>query len=676
MRWLEQSLAQNPKRRKSSRGSVLVSLVDGSETKEVSPGFKVDLKLDNNLGSSVFLLVITGEKKRKVVRIPARISGEWEKAEILYFFTKKGSEIFLDTVAHVIEVAIKRLFSSAKLAGFSLKDGEVRVDFYLEDKDFSREDAEKVVSIAKEIAKKERIEVIEANAEEELRKRGEDLLASLSKTMSSPKLLSIGGILTICDSDLHPEVLGEIEEMRLANLSVSHWQGREDSLLLNSIHVAAFPTKHDKKIFDERREEAEKRDHVKLGKEMDIFLTSSLTGAGLILWAPNGAAMRRALDEYIVKLHQKRGYQLVATPHIATTDLFQISGHLSHYRQNMFLFTLDEKEHAIKPMNCPFHILILKRKKWSYKELPVRYFEMGNVYRYERAGTLHGLTRVRGFVIDDAHIFVREDQIEQEISQILSLIQEIYSAMGLREYRFTLSLRDPSDKKSYMGSDEIWEHAESSLEKALENMGLTFTKSIGDAAFYGPKIDVIFRDSLGREWQAATIQLDFNLPERFDLTYMDKDNSEKRMVIIHRAILGSMERFIGLMLEQYAGRVPFWLAPIQVAVLPVEESSEVQVKKSKEIYETLVAEGVRTMLFTEGRLNSRLREVRMLRIPLVAVLGEKEIKSGGVSAKYITYGEDDRHRFSPKEEELEFPSFEEMLKWIKSTISKQTNGIL
>lgn len=654
----------------------MVSLVDDAETKEVAPGFVVNLKYNESLGSSVFLLVITSDKKRKVVRIPATVERDWEKAEVLYFFMKKGNEIFLDAVAHVIEASIKSLFPSAKLAGYSLRDSEVRVDFQLEGKEFSREDAERVIALAKEIAKKGKIEIIEGNVEEELRNRGEDLLASLSKTMSSPKLISVGGIISLCDSDLHPEILGEVEEMWVTNLSVSHWQGREDSLLLNSIHVTAFPTKHDRKIFDEKREEAEKRDHVKLGKEMDIFLTSPLTGAGLILWAPNGAAMRRALDEYIVRLHQRRGYQLVATPHIATTDLFKISGHLSHYRQNMFLFTLDEKEHAIKPMNCPFHILILKRKKWSYKELPVRYFEMGNVYRYERAGTLHGLTRVRGFVIDDAHIFVREDQIEQEISQILSLIREIYTAMGLKEYRFTLSLRDPSDKKSYMGSDEIWEHAESSLKKALRNMGLSYTKSIGDAAFYGPKIDVIFRDSLGREWQAATIQLDFNLPERFDLTYVDKDNTEKRMVIIHRAVLGSMERFIGLLLEQYAGRVPFWLAPIQVAVLPVEESSEEQIKRAKEIYENLIAEGVRASIFTEGRLNPRLREVRMLRIPLVAVIGEKELKSGAITAKYITYSEDDKHRYSPKEESLEFDSYEKMLEWIKTTISKQTNGIL
>jgi len=386
--------------------------------------------------------------------------------------------------------------------------------------------------------------------------------------------------------------------------------------------------------------------------------------------------MRRALEEYIVKLHQRRGYQLVATPHIASTDLFQISGHLSHYRQNMFLFTLDDKEHAIKPMNCPFHILILKRKKWSYKELPVRYFEMGNVYRYERAGTLHGLTRVRGFVIDDAHIFAREDQIEQEISQVLSLIREIYEAMGLKDYRFTLSLRDPSDRKSYMGSDEIWEHAESSLENALKKLGLSYTKSIGDAAFYGPKIDVIFRDSLGREWQAATIQLDFNLPVRFDLTYTDRDNSEKRMVIIHRAVLGSMERFIGLLLEQYAGRVPFWLSPIQVAVLPVEESDERQSNRAREIYEKLVSTGIRAVLLSDGRLNPRLREARTMRVPLIAFVGEKEIKSGGISAKFITYGEDEKRRFYPKEESISFENDEELLKWVKETISKQTNGIL
>ncbi|MEM0112388.1 MAG: threonine--tRNA ligase [Fervidicoccaceae archaeon] len=657
----------------------MVSLIDSSEAKEVSPGYIVERKFDDSLGTSIFLLVLTKAKKKEIVGIPAKVEEDWEKAEVLYFFSKKGYEIFMDSIAHLIEASIKRLFPSAKLAGYYVREGEVRVDFYMEGGKISRVDAERIVDLARNIAEKAEIVTVNTSsseAEEELKKSGEDFLASLVRRMGSPKIIVVDGIKTVCDSDLHPKMLGKIEEISLTNISTSHWMGREDSVLLNSIHVAAFPSSRDKAIFEERREEAEKRDHVRLGKEMDIFMTSPLVGAGLILWLPNGAAMRRALDEYIVKLHQKKGYQLVATPHVATTDLFQISGHLSYYRQNMFLFNLDEKEHALKPMNCPFHILILKRKKWSYKDLPIRYFEMGNVYRYERAGTLHGLTRVRGFVIDDAHIFVREDQIEQEISQILSLIREIYSAMGLRDYKFILSLRDPSDKKSYMGSDEIWDHAESSLERAMKEMGLSFTKSIGDAAFYGPKIDVIFTDSLGREWQAATIQLDFNLPERFDLSYVDKDNSLKRMVIIHRAILGSLERFIGIMLEQYAGRVPLWLAPVQVAVLPVEESNSEQVRRAEDIYKFLISSSVRSVLLTEGRLNPRLRDARAMRVPLIAIVGEREMKSGGISAKYITYSEDERRRFVPKEEEIEFSSEKSLLEWIKETISKQTNGVL
>ena len=664
------------KKRKNKREDELVSLIDSDVVEEVPPGTYVDQKKHSTMGTAVFLFAITKDKKKVVVRLPSKIEEGWERAEVLYFFSKRGSEIFYDTLAHLIEASIKKLFPKAKLAGYNIRDGEVRVDFYLDGSEFSRENAERVVEFAKKLADEAEIKVIDGNPEDELKKRGEDLLAYLSKSMGSPKLIAVNDVVTLCDSELHPKRLGKIDEMYISNLSVSHWQGREDSLLLNSIHVSAFPTSFDRKIFEDRREEAEKRDHVKLGKEMDLFLTSPLVGAGLILWAPNGAAMRRALDEYIVKLHQRRGYQLVSTPHIATTDLFQISGHLAHYKKNMFLFNLDEKENALKPMNCPFHILILKRKKWSYRELPVRYFEMGNVYRYERAGTLHGLTRVRGFVIDDAHIFAREDQIEEEISRILSLIEEIYSAMGLKNYSFNLSLRDPSDKEGYMGSDEIWEHAESSLERALRNMGVSYTKSIGDAAFYGPKIDVIFRDSLGREWQAATIQLDFNLPERFDLTYTDKNNIPRRMVIIHRAILGSLERFIGIMLEQYAGRVPLWLAPIQVSVLPVEEGDEKQVERARQIYEKLMSIGIRATLLTEGRLNPRLREARMLRIPVIAVVGEKEVKSGSISARYITYSEDKNGRYVPKEDEFNFSNDEELIEWIKANISKQTNGVL
>lgn len=656
-----------------------MEISEGNAVITAKPGEIVKVEADPKLGSPLFGIVVTRNGKKKVAKLPLIVEEDWGGAEVVYFFSKKGFEAYMDSFAHLMELAIKKYDQSFKLAGFVIKDNEVRIDFYTSGKQFTRKQAEEIIKLAqslKEVATINELQVKKEDVISQLKSSGEDLLAELATHLSKPKLIKIGEIFSVCDSDYHLPNFSTINKIELLNLSTSHWMGREDSLVLTSIHVMAFPTNQDEELFKKRLEESERRDHINLGKEMDIFLSSPIIGAGIALWAPNGAIMRRVLDEYIVKLHLKRGYQLVSTPHIATTDLFKISGHLDHYRQNMFLFELEGKEYAIKPMNCPFHIMILKRRKWSYKELPIRYFEMGNVYRYERAGTLHGLTRVRGFTIDDAHIFLREDQIEQEISNILKLIKEIYGTMGLKDYRFILSLRDPEDKKSYMGGEEIWNKAEAALEKALRDLGISYTKSVGDAAFYGPKIDVVFTDSLGREWQCATIQLDFNLPERFDLKYMDKDNKEKRMVIIHRAILGSVERFIGILLEQYAGRLPLWLAPVQVVILPVEESSQEQISRASEVYNLLVDNDVRTVILKEGRLNARMRDARALRAPIIVVVGDKEVQTGSLSVTKITYGEDEERRFKPIEEKLEFSSPHELIKWIKETIRLQTNGIL
>ncbi|AFH43186.1 threonine--tRNA ligase [Fervidicoccus fontis] len=656
---------------------VEISIID--KVINIESGRKIDVNPNSKLGSPIFIYAVTKERKKEVFPIDSVVKDDWEKAEVVFFFSKKGLEVFMDTLGHVVEASLKTLYPDYKLAGITVRENEVRIDFFTNGSEFSSEQAEEVIRKAVEIAKNSRVEVDEierSRVEEMLKNSGETFLLDLMKRIEKPKLIKIGNILTICENSIHLPDLSIIKKIEVTNLSTSHWMGREDAPLLTSIHVTGFPSEFDENLYSARKEEAMKRDHVMLGKEMDLFLTSPLVGAGIILWPPNGAIMKRALEDYIVKVHMKKGYQLVSTPVISSAELFKISGHLSHYRQNMFLFNLDEKEHAIKPMNCPFHIIIFKRKKWSYKELPVRYFELGNVHRYERAGTLHGLTRVRGFTQDDAHIFAREDQIEEEISGVLKLTKEIYDTMGLKDYKFILSLRDPSDKESYMGSEEIWQKAEVALENALKSLNVQYTKSIGDAAFYGPKIDVIFTDALGREWQCATIQLDFNLPERFDLTYIDKDNKEKRLVMIHRAILGSIERFIGILLEQYAGRLPLWISPIQVAVLPVEESDPQQVKRAEEINNYLMQSGIRTQLMVEGRLNARLRDARLLRIPLIAVIGKSELENGSLTVSYLTYGEDSDKRYKPKEEKLSFSSEKEFVEWIKNKVREQTGGVL
>ncbi len=659
--------------------SQLVSISIAEKTLSIQPNGIVKAEKHGKLGSPLFLLVITETDEKKVYKIPVNAGEDWKTGEIVYYFSNTGREVFLDTLAHVIEASVKQLYPEYKLAGREVRENEVRIDFYTNEKPFTKEQVEKIKQTALEIIKEAKIEVISTDKKEVLKTLEEDnekYLAHLAKETRKPVLLKIKDVLTLCDTPIHLPDLSLIKIIEITNVSMTHWLGEEEGDKLYSLHVIGFPSEHDKKIYEKRLEEVKKRDHVILGKEMDVFLTNPVVGAGIILWPPNGAMIKRVLEEYIVKLHLKNDYQLVATPHIATTELFSISGHLAHYKQNMFLFEIDKRPHAIKPMNCPFHIMILKRRKWSYKDLPIRYFEMGNVYRYERAGTLHGLTRVRGFVIDDAHVFVREDQIEEEITKIIQLINEIYTTMGLKDYKFSLSLRDPQDTENFMGSPEIWEHAETALENALKKLGVDYTKEIGEAAFYGPKIDVVFTDALGREWQCATIQLDFNLPERFDLTYIDEDNKEKRMVIIHRALLGSIERFIGILMEQFAGRLPLWLAPIQVAVLPVEESNNTQIKAAEELQKELKSQYIRTILLKEGRLNNRLRQARTLRIPLIVVLGEKELSTGTITATYITYGEDEERRFKPKQEKMSFKDKNEFINWMKQTIRKQTNNIL
>ncbi len=657
----------------------MVKLVDGDTIRDVNVGELLSPSFDKKLGSPLYLKIISKEGV-EYYSFPAKVRGKWMEGEIVYFNTQHGRRVFLDTLAHVIEVAVKRLYPEYLLAGRDVKETEARVDFYTGEKPFSESDLEKILlEVKRIIGEGGSFTLITKNKEEiikSLSEKGETLLIELTKMYDLPVLIEKKGVYTVCDVSEHLPSLDIIKVIEITNTSMSHWMGKEEGKKLYSIHVTGFPSEEDRRIHHARLEEIRKRDHVKLGREMDIFLTSPLVGQGLPLWAPNGAMLKKLLEDYIVKVHLKNGYQLVQTPHIASAELFKISGHLQHYREHMFLFEMEGREHAIKPMNCPFHIQILKRKKWSYRELPVRYFELGNVYRYERAGTLHGLTRVRGFVIDDAHIFLREDQIEEEITQIIRMMNEIYSTFGLKDYEFTLSLRDPENKKKYMGNPRTWEIAEKALETALKKMGVNFTKEIGEAAFYGPKIDVKFRDALGREWQCATIQLDFNLPEKFDLKYIDENNEEKRMVIIHRALLGSVERFIGILLEHYAGRLPLWLSPIQVAVLPVDERDKSLLTYTTEIHRVLQENDIRSVLLSEGRLGARVREARKLRIPLLVMVGRKEMEGGYLTVKYIRYGVDEENRFKPIEEEMKLESEKELVEWIKKKVREQTNNML
>lgn len=620
------------------------------------------------------------DQDREVIVSTKGIS-EVNKNELkpIFFTDELGKNLFYNWVCRALELSVKRIKPSYLIGGCSWFSNEIRLDIYTYDENLDDNFIQSLLNETTRLLSKDL--VIERIRKDELleglRKTREILLYELIKTSNNDSFLIVrdNENISICTENC-VEQKYESAVLEFVNQSIIHWRGFENSFLLRRIHLRAYPSTNAKSILVEIEKEYSLRDHVLLGKELDLFITEQSVGAGLILWAPNGAIIRKLLEEFEYKLHLRHGYLPVVTPHLATSDLFETSGHLSYYRENMYVFEHDGKTHVVKPMNCPFHILLFKRKRWSYKDLPVRYFEFGTVYRYERAGTLHGLTRVRGLTQDDSHIFLRPDQIQEEIGRLLELLKLMYSSYGIKDYSFKLSLRDPLNQSKYIGSSELWEKAEKALEEALINQGIPFKKEYGEAAFYGPKIDIYLKDSLGREWQCGTIQLDFNLPERFNLTYVDQDNKEKRIVIIHRALIGSIERFLGILLEYYAGRLPLWLSFIQVILLPVDEHSEKQIRYVEQLKKELISNGIRAELMIEGRLQARIREARRQRIPILVVIGEKEIETNTFEAVWIKYGVDDKGRYKPKEEKILFKGKDEFVSWLKEEIRRETHGII
>ncbi len=389
-------------------------------------------------------------------------------------------------------------------------------------------------------------------------------------------------------------------------------------------------------------EEVRGVDHRNLGKQLDLFSIDEETGVGLVLWHPKGALVRKILRDFLEEEHLKHRYKLVSTPHIARGELWKTSGHLEYYRENMYVFERNGETYVVKPMNCPFHIQIYKSQPRSYRDLPIRYAELGTVYRLERSGTLHGLLRVRGFTQDDAHIFCAREQLEEEISGILDLVESILGTLGFSEYRVELSLRDPKQPEKYMGSSEDWDLAQEALAKALERKGVPYNEALGEAVFYGPKIDVKIVDSLGREWQCSTIQFDFNLPKRFNVTFVGPDGQEHAVVMIHRTLLGSIERFFGIMIEHYGGNLPVWLAPVQVKVLPIGDEYS---RYGEETHKKLLNRGIRCELDdSSSTIGYKIREAEIQKVPYMVICGEREVEFDMLSIRRHTVG--DLGRFS------------------------------
>ncbi|MCJ7758428.1 MAG: threonine--tRNA ligase, partial [Gillisia sp.] len=456
------------------------------------------------------------------------------------------------------------------------------------------------------------------------------------------------GTITFCDHDTFTDLCrgghipntGIIKAVKLMSASGSYWRGDEKKPQLTRIYGTSFPKQKELKEYLELLEEAKKRDHRKLGKELELFTFSKKVGLGLPLWLPKGAALRERLENFLKKAQKKAGYEMVITPHIGQKELYVTSGHFEKYGADSFqpIKTPNEgEEFMLKPMNCPHHCEIYNSSPWSYRDLPKRFAEFGTVYRYEQSGELHGLTRVRGFTQDDAHIFCTPDQLDEEFKKVIDLTLYVFDSLGFDDFTAQVSLRDPENKEKYIGSDEVWEKAESAIISAANEKGLNYVIEKGEAAFYGPKLDFMVKDALGRSWQLGTIQVDYNLPERFDLTYKGSDNELHRPVMIHRAPFGSMERFIAVLLENTGGNFPLWLMPEQAIILTLSEKFE---KYSQKVLTSLENDEIRVSANNRNEtIGKKIREAEMSKIPYMLIVGEQEEKDGTVSVR--KHGEGD-----------------------------------
>ena len=528
--------------------------------------------------------------------------------------------------------AVKTLFPDAKLAIGPATDEGFYYDFDVE-RTFTPEDLSLIEKKMSEIIQQNNPFVRRVVSRQEaialFQEKGELYKVELLQEIPDDdvSLYEEGGFVDLCRGP-HIETTGQVTAFKLLSIAGAYWRGNEKNKMLQRIYGTSFTDKNALKDYLNFLEEVKKRDHRKLGKDLDLFSTSDEIGAGLIVWHPNGALIRRAIEDFWLKEHYKAGYKVLYSPHIAKLNLWATSGHLDFYRENMYSpMEIEGIDYEIKPMNCPFHIHVYKHALRSYKELPIRFAELGTVYRYERSGVLHGLLRVRGFTQDDAHIFCREDQIEDEILKVLDFTLFILKTFGFDRYDIYLSTRP--DK--YVGTHENWERSTNALKKALEIKGLIYDIDPGEGVFYGPKIDIKVKDSLNRQWQCSTIQVDFNNPERFAMMYRGSDGKEHRPIMIHRALMGSLERFLGILIEHYAGSFPVWLTPVQVKILTIAER---HADYAISISETLKKEEIRTELDIENeKIGYKIRNATLMKVPYLVIIGDKEVSENTVTVR-------------------------------------------
>lgn len=608
--------------------TITITLPDNS-SRELSEGATV-FDLAASIGAGLAKAALAGKINGLLVDISCRLS-DGDRVEIVTEKSPEALEIIRHSASHLMAQAVKELFPQAKVTiGPAIETG-FYYDFDVE-KPFTPEDLErieaKMLLLASADQKIERHEYSSAEAISMFESMGEPYKAELINDLGVERVsvYSQGTFADLCRGPHLPST-AKIKAFKLLSIAGAYWRGDEKNRMLQRIYGTAFVDKKELEAYLHRIEEAKRRDHRKIGRELDLFSFSDEVGAGFPIWHPKGAMLRTVLEDFERKEHLKRDYDIVVGPQILKSELWQRSGHYENYRENMYFTEVDEQSYGIKPMNCLSHMMIYKSKLRSYRDLPLRFFELGTVHRHERAGVLHGLMRVRCFTQDDAHILCTPEQLDAEIKAVIAFVDDVMTVFGF-DYEMELSTRP---EKS-IGSDSDWEQATDALLTALKDSGRPYEINEGDGAFYGPKIDIKLRDCLDRRWQCATIQCDFTLPERFDLTYVASDGERKRPIMVHRVILGSIERFIGVLIEHFAGSFPLWISPVQAVVVTVTDN---QIPFAQDVYRQLRNAGIRVERdIRNEKLSFKIREAQLQKIPYMLVIGDKEVEQGTVTPRY------------------------------------------
>ncbi|GCC49988.1 threonine--tRNA ligase [Chryseotalea sanaruensis] len=616
--------------------SVKITLPDGSvrEYPQQVKGIEIAQSISEGLARVSLAIEVNGE-----IRDLSRPITEDSSIKILTWNDSSGKTTFWHSSAHLFAEALEALYPGTKFGiGPAIENG-FYYDVDLGGKTFAEDDLAKIEAKMLELAKKsnvyERREVSKAEATEYFTKKGDEYKLELINDLADGTITfyTQGDFTDLCRGPHIPHT-GFVKAAKILNVAGAYWRGNENNKMLTRVYGITFPKAKELEEFLHLQEEAKKRDHRKLGKELELFTFSEKVGMGLPLWLPKGTILRERLEQFMRKAQVRAGYDPVVTPHIGSKQLYVTSGHYEKYGKDSFqpIHTPDEgEEFLLKPMNCPHHCEIYKHKPRSYRDLPVRLAEFGTVYRYEQSGELHGLTRVRGFTQDDAHIFCRPDQVKEEFVKVIDLVLHVFNSLGFENYTAQVSLRDPANKAKYIGEDHLWDKAEREIQEAADERKLTTVAVQGEAAFYGPKLDFMVKDALGRSWQLGTIQVDYNLPERFELEYVGADNQKHRPVMIHRAPFGSLERFVAVLIEHCAGNFPLWLAPDQIAVLPISEKFN---DYAQSVYERLKAADIRGVFDDrDEKIGRKIRDAEVKKIPFMLIVGEKEVNEQKVAIR-------------------------------------------